>query len=243
MTTEGSGGSGRRRASRKSEQPAGDAQVTPEEAALADETTPPGEPVLADGASLPAGTSPAGETPFADEPSALAADGTTRRRSPAGPRLAAVLPWALGVLAIALSVAAGLEVAHVRHADSVADARTQSVAAARSAVQGVLSYDYRHLDQDFTAGRKLLTPGFAKDYEETTKAVAPTAKQYHAVVTAEVTAAGARNVSADSATVLLFVDQTSTNTKHAQPRIDQSRVRVTMVKDGGRWLLSKLEAL
>lgn len=153
------------------------------------------------------------------------------------------LPWVLAVLAIALSTGAALEVQHVRHADSVNDARTQSVAAARSAVQAVLSYDYRHLDKDFAAGRKLLAPSFVKDYDQTTKAVAPTATKYHAVVTASVSAAGARDVSADSATVLLFVDQTSTNTNHAAPRIDQSRVRATMVHQNGRWLLSKVEAL
>jgi len=185
------------------------------------------------------------EPTAAEEPAAVAVEAPDLPAEPSSVRrrLAIALPWSLGVLAIALSVAAGLEVAHVRHADAVTDARTQAIAAARSATQGVLSYDYRHLDKDFAAGRKLLTPGFAKDYDETTKAVAPTATQYHAVVTAQVTAAGARNVTPDSAVVLLFVDQTSTNTKHAQPRIDQSRVRVTMVRQDGRWLLSKLEAL
>ena len=158
-------------------------------------------------------------------------------------RLAGLLPWILAVAAVALSVGAAMEVRAVRHDRAVVTARTASTAAARSAVQAVLSYDYRHLDSDFAAARKLLSPSFQKDYDQTTKAVEPTAKQYHAVVTADVSAAGVRNVTPDSAVVLLFVNQTSTNTKHSAPRIDQSRVRVTMVHRNGTWLLDKLEAL
>lgn len=43
--------------------------------------------------------------------------------------------------------------------------------------------------------------------------------------------------------VLLFVDQSVSNTISPQPRIDKSRIRMTMEKVSGRWLASKVELL
>ena len=52
-----------------------------------------------------------------------------------------------------------------------------------------------------------------------------------------------KTASARSAVVLIFVDQTSSNTKVPAPHIDQNRVRMTLTNVHGRWLVSKLEAL
>ncbi len=176
-----------------------------------------------------------------------AAEPAPRRRGPGRrwrARLSApTVTWALGVLAIALSAVAGWQVVHERGARASADARPQALVAARTAAVALLSYDHRHLDADFARARKLLTPAFAKDYDETVKAVRPTATQYHAVVSASVSAAGLRSLHGNSAVALLFVNQTSTNDKHAEPRIDQSRVRMTLVRRDGRWLVSGLQAL
>lgn len=158
-------------------------------------------------------------------------------------RVVGLLPWALAVLAVALSVGAGLVVSHERSLQDSVDARPAVVAAASAAATAMLSYDYHHLDQDFGRARQLLTPAFRKDYDETTKAVKPTAQQYHAVVTASVSAGGVTWVRGDTARVLLFVNQTSTNDRRAQPRIDSSRVQVTLSEQGGRWLVSGLRAL
>ncbi|WP_155941521.1 MULTISPECIES: DUF3329 domain-containing protein [unclassified Mycobacteroides] len=43
--------------------------------------------------------------------------------------------------------------------------------------------------------------------------------------------------------LLLMVDQSITNTQLPDPRIDRSRMRITMEKIDGRWLASKLEYL
>ncbi|MDQ1697704.1 MAG: hypothetical protein QOJ03_3057, partial [Frankiaceae bacterium] len=51
----------------------------------------------------------------------------------------------------------------------------------------------------------------------------------------------------DEVVVLLFVDQASVKQvageKTPTTRIDQSRVRMTMTKVGGDWLVSQLDAL
>lgn len=44
---------------------------------------------------------------------------------------------------------------------------------------------------------------------------------------------------ADHATVLLFVNQTTSKKDAEGPRLDGSRIRVQMAKDGDRWKISE----
>ncbi len=82
------------------------------------------------------------------------------------------------------------------------------------------------------------------DYQATTsKAVAQLATQTHAVVSAKVVAGGIVTSTATSATVLLFVDQTTTSNRLSGPQVDQNRVQLTMKKVGRHWLVSSLKAL
>jgi Mce-associated membrane protein len=127
---------------------------------------------------------------------------------------------------------------------SAAQRATIAGAATRD-VATVLSYDYRHLDNDFAAAHKVMTPTFRKQYDATTaKGVRPLATRVHAISSAQVTAAGlADALSADRAVVLVFVNQTATNTKLTAPRLDQSRINVTLVRVGGQWLIDKMQTL
>ena len=50
--------------------------------------------------------------------------------------------------------------------------------------------------------------------------------------------AGVVSSTADRATVLLFVDQTTTSNRLEAAKVDQVRVQLTMTKVGGRWLVS-----
>lgn len=49
--------------------------------------------------------------------------------------------------------------------------------------------------------------------------------------------------SPDKVVLLMMVDQSITNTQRPDPRVDRSRMRITMEKIDGRWLASKLEYL
>ncbi|WP_044485914.1 tetratricopeptide repeat protein [Mycobacterium colombiense] len=49
--------------------------------------------------------------------------------------------------------------------------------------------------------------------------------------------------STDRVVVLLFIDQTVTNTAAPDPRIDRSRIKMTMQKVDGRWRASKVQLL
>jgi Mce-associated membrane protein len=50
-------------------------------------------------------------------------------------------------------------------------------------------------------------------------------------------------LSTTRATVLVFVDQTVTNSQLKAPRLDRSRVEVTLVNSHGRWLINNLSPI
>ena len=73
--------------------------------------------------------------------------------------------------------------------------------------------------------------------------VRPSAEQYKVVVKAEVTAASVVRAGDDRVVALLFVDQTTTSTRLEGPKVDLNRVRMTLVEQDGKWLVSELDAL
>jgi Mce-associated membrane protein len=153
------------------------------------------------------------------------------------PSMALLLASALICAAVLTAAAAKLS---GRHGDT--SGGSDALAAATSGVATVLSYNYAHLDADFARAESLLTPKFRKNYDNTTaKGVKPLAAQYKAVSTAAVTSAGLVQAGADKVVLLVFVDQTVTNSQVAAPRLDRSRIRVTMVKRGDRWLIDGLQ--
>jgi Mce-associated membrane protein len=191
-----------------------------------------------------------------DPPAPLPSERTESSRPPRparparAPRLggwstrAKALLAGLLVLTLTALTALGLVALRVRSESRVEAARGQAVAAAHDSAEAILSYDYRHLDGDFAAARKVLTGGFARDYAATTsKVVRPGAEQYHAVVKAEVAASSVVRASAEEVVVLLFVNQTTTSTRLDGPRVDLNRVRLTLVKVDGTWLVNNVVAL
>jgi Mce-associated membrane protein len=150
----------------------------------------------------------------------------------------------LAVLAAVTVALAGLVVARVSSVNAVDGTRGDVVGAATSGVATVLSYDYRHLDSDFARAQGLLTPKFRKQYDDTTaKGVRPLAAKYKAISSADVSAAGVVEAGRDRAIVLVFVNQTVTNSQLTAPRLDRSRIKVTLVRSHGRWLIDKLTTL
>ena len=155
--------------------------------------------------------------------------------------------WPLVLLAAAVAallVATALLAVSLRRQSQTDRARQEALVAAKAAGAVLLSYDYRHLEADFARAKALTTGVFRGQYGDTTsKVVGPPALQYHAVVTAEVTMAGVVSAAPHAAVVLLFVNQTTTSTRVVGQKLDLNRVRLTMQETGGRWLVSKVEAL
>ena len=156
-------------------------------------------------------------------------------------RLLIVMISVLLVLTLTAAVVLGIKVWKGRQAEQ---ARSEAVLAASKAAELVLSYDYRSLDENFTAARAVLTPEFAADFDLTTKVVAEQARKTKATVKAEVREVGVRDGGADRVSLLVFVNQTTTSTvTQGRPRVDLNRARFTMVRHDDRWLVQEIDGL
>lgn len=190
-------------------------------------------------ASYPPPSPATARRPETGEGSATASPGRDPGRGPSWLLVALV-----GALALALVVAAAVlglgvwDVRDVRAADRVDDASQEAPAAAERASAAILSYDYKTLDADEKAAERYLTPAYGKKYAETFRLVRTSAAKLHAKVQAEVKASGVTRAEEDRATVLLYVDQTTTSTAHGgEPQVALNRVQLSMVKRGGAWLV------
>jgi Mce-associated membrane protein len=122
-------------------------------------------------------------------------------------------------------------------------------AAARRAIQAAsdgavaaLSYSPESMDQDFARARSHLTGDFLAYYDKFTKEfVIPMVQQKQLRQTATVARAAVSELEANSAVVLVFIDETTTGKDKPQPLITPSSVRITLTKVNGSWLISKLD--
>lgn len=189
---------------------------------------------------------PAAEAvPTAVEPTAPA-DATPPPGRPGRPgRLGALS--AVVALTLALAAVAFVVVQRARDAREVGSyyrPASAPMAAARDAGRLLFSYDYRTIDADFSAARALTTGTFRKEYAQTTQSVVrPVAVENKAVVVASPVSQALSRATPGQVVALVFVNQVTTSTKVQGQKVDQSRVRMTLVQRGDRWLVSKVEAL
>jgi Mce-associated membrane protein len=195
---------------------------------------PTGAPVVdGPGAAPPARVIP----PRAARPGEAAAP--TREPSPR----ARLLAWVgLGLSLAALAVSLLLWVESGRAA-ARRDGTRAATAAARTAVETMLSYDYRTFDQHTAQVDALLTGAFRTEFDNGTRqSVKPLAVANQAVVQARASEVGVMSAGDNTVRVLAFVNQATTSAKLDRPQVDQNRVILTMSRVDGRWLVSKVEA-
>ncbi|WP_461665749.1 hypothetical protein [Gordonia sputi] len=120
-------------------------------------------------------------------------------------------------------------------------AGVEALAAARSGVPKLLSYDYKTIDQTFPAtAKEQLTGKFRDDYQQLgASVIEPSAKKDSIVTTAEVVDGSVVDSDRDSAKVLLFVNQSTTSAASDGPRLDGSRVVVQLSRVDGDWKISE----
>jgi hypothetical protein len=121
--------------------------------------------------------------------------------------------------------------------------QTGALAVGRTYALDLASYDYRHLQQEFGVVLAHSTPTFRKSYQESSSALASTLTKFHATATAKVVAEGIVSETATQATVLVFVDQTVTNSTQKAPTVDRSQLEITLVQSGGSWLIDQVTLL
>ena len=159
-----------------------------------------------------------------------------------GRRLPLVPAWLLGVLGVvtALAVVAVVLLWSQPSEGSVESAATDAKVAAQTAIEPILSYDYRTLDQDQNDAHRYLTSGYQAEYDKAfNDLIRPNAARTKTVVTVKVVdAAVVRTQGDDMVQVLLFVNRPTSNKARTVTYKDQ--VTVTMVREDGRWLVDRL---
>lgn len=174
----------------------------------------------------------------ADRTPRAAGQGGTARKG-----LLAALVVLVLLLAALVAFLARLSIT-TRGAEPLELQRRDALAAARASSRVIFSYDYRHLSQDFAAGQAFTTGAFRTEYDTTTtKLVADVAMRYKGVAVADVSAAAVETASKNQVVALVFVNQQSSSTIQTTPKISQSRLEMTLVHTGGRWLVTKVKAL
>ncbi|SBS73532.1 conserved hypothetical protein [uncultured Mycobacterium sp.] len=122
----------------------------------------------------------------------------------------------------------------------IQDRQKQVAGAARDGTVALLSYAPETLDKDLANAKSHLTGEFLKYYSQfTDQIVAPAARQKGVKTEATVARAAVSELRADSAVVLVFVNQVTTSKDRPDPALATSSVVVKLTNTDGRWLISE----
>lgn len=158
-----------------------------------------------------------------------------------GKRKAVVLT-PMCILLIALIIAVGLLGVRIHSNDQIAAAKASALAASNDIVPKLLSYRFDSIEKDLGDASNALTGDFKDQFVSLTQqTIIPSAKQASIVTATTVAGTSVVSASADSATVLMFLNQSTTSSDAPNPKLDSSRVRVQMHKVGDEWLIANLE--
>ncbi|GGO92135.1 hypothetical protein GCM10011584_27830 [Nocardioides phosphati] len=149
----------------------------------------------------------------------------------------------LTVAAVLAAIFAAGPLGRALPAAGVPDSQQRLVDAANAAEKAavpVLSYDYRHLDQDEKAATAQMTSKFRKDYEQTFTLIKQNAPQVQAVVAATVLGSAISHASGKTVDVLLFVDRPTSKKGAKEPVVYRDQVTFSMRRVDGTWLVDDM---
>jgi Mce-associated membrane protein len=106
------------------------------------------------------------------------------------------------------------------------------------------TYDYRDLPASFAAVATAATGSFGERYRAAGQQRSAQLRADRSVSRGTVSGVGIQDETFDrSATVLVLVNQSITNTSALQPTVQRSALRITLEKSGDRWLIGNLVLL
>ncbi len=152
-----------------------------------------------------------------------------------------VLVVVLAVLATALAVAwrsSSAEADRLRHQGEL---RSSALAAARAYAVDLTTYDHAKLAEQQAKLAGESTQRFQDTFADSMKTLGPIFEKLEATATGTVVDAAVVSASGKRATVIAFVDQEASSKQLAQPEAQASRVSMTLVREGGRWLLDRVD--
>lgn len=122
------------------------------------------------------------------------------------------------------------------------DLDQSATAVARQQVINFFSLDHRHVESDADRVMSLATGKFKQQYAQQRERVEQGVRKKKLVVTAEVPDNGAavEYQHGDEARVLVAVDATTARAGAAKPDTNRYRVRLTLQRIDGQWLVSEI---
>ncbi len=147
----------------------------------------------------------------------------------------------LAVIAVVSTVFAAVFGWKLRDRDAVDTAAQQALTTAEAYAATLTSIDAQNIDQDFTQVLNGSTGDFKNMYSQSSNQLKTLLVANKAVSKGKVVDASIKSASTDRVEVMLFVDQQITNTVSPDPRVDRSRIVMTMQLVGGRWLASRVD--
>lgn len=120
-------------------------------------------------------------------------------------------------------------------------AAREGLGAAQRFIGVLTNIDSSKLDENFASAAEGSTGEFKDQYAKSSEQLRRLLAENKAAAHGMVVESAVKSASPDTVEVLLFVDQSVSNAAAPEPRLDRSRIRMTMKKIDGRWLASKVE--
>ena len=152
---------------------------------------------------------------------------------------------AAAVLIIALTVAVVLVASGRRDGGQVADARHDAVAKGREVVELMFTYSPKTVRTNVDTVKPMLTGNAAKQFDSvlTDDQMVYIVDKNDVTSTVSIADAGVVEAHKDSATILLFVDQTVSRKGADATTVVPSRIEMDLTKHEGGWKVSELSLI
>jgi Mce-associated membrane protein len=155
-------------------------------------------------------------------------------------RLLTALVVLLAAAVVATAILTGYFAAQHSDDDAVTTGSQQALAAATTEIVTATSYSYRTFPANEAAALADVTPAFRVDYKKVLAEAQSTVATYKAVVQSSVQRSAVQRYGATNAVIMVFLDQSSTETVRTGALTQGYRLLVTMQKVGSHWLIAAI---
>lgn len=152
-----------------------------------------------------------------------------------------ILAAAAGVVFVAALGLSGFLAWQLKQQHDTAAAGRAALATAQRYAVVLTSIDTNNIDQNFTQVLDGATGEFKDMYSQSATQLRQVLIDNKAVSKGIVVDSAIKSATKTKVEVLLFIDQSISNVVNPQPRIDRSRVTITMELVDNRWLASKVD--
>ncbi|WP_158886913.1 hypothetical protein [Amycolatopsis anabasis] len=154
-------------------------------------------------------------------------------------------PKVLAVVVLVLLVAGGAVFGWLRieRLSAAEDARAAALRSGTELATMISTFDAKDPQASVNAVVAHATDKFGAEYRDTSGKLVPVLRQAQASTQGTVLKAAVAESTVDRAVVIAFVDQTVRNTNLKEPRIDRSRMQLTLVRAGDDWRLDEFTLL